>query len=57
MLFIPILIFTLFGMGHHWYNLEIKGLFNSELKVDIGLLLLVIVLPVYIIVDLVIGVS
>ena len=53
MIFIPILVFTIFGMGHHWFSIEA----SSDFRIDIGLMLLVVILPIYLVVDSTIGVS
>ena len=50
---IPILVFTIFGMGHHWFSIEA----SSDFRIDIGLMLLVVILPIYLVVDSTIGVS
>jgi len=56
MIFIPILVFTIFAMGHHGFQFKFS-LGGEDIIFDIGLILTTLVIPVYYVVDIATGLA
>ena len=56
MIFIPVLVFTIFAMGHHGFQIKFR-LAGEDIIFDLGLLLTTVVIPVYYAVDIAIGLT
>lgn len=55
MIFVPMIVFTVFGMGLHWFHIDFN-IGGNPVSLDINLILSIVILPIYLSVNLLVGI-